>query len=183
MPQVRAYVDGRQAGVTFQRVLGRNADRTRRTVRQSAQDIADEIQTQGWADISKAGRFGSRWVQGLHVTVTEGGGSIRVSVTHDVPYWTVFEKGKVIQGKPMLWIPLSFAEDAQGVWARNYPGHLFKINRDGDRAPLLLSSDTGEPKYFGKSEVTIPKKFHLREISKTAMLKLPLLFRYHRAEG
>jgi hypothetical protein len=29
---------------------------------------------------------------------------------------------------------------------------------------MLFSVEDGEPKYFGKEEVTIPQKFHLRQI-------------------
>lgn len=82
-----------------------------------------------------------------------------------VPYWTVFQFGKVIQGRPLLWIPLSFATDAQGVMARDYPGPLFRVDRAG-KAPLLMTNvgKRAEAKYFGKESVRIPKKFHLIEI-------------------
>jgi len=36
-----------------------------------------------------------------------------------------FQFGKVIHGKPLLFIPFSFAKDAQGVNARDY-GPLFE---------------------------------------------------------
>lgn len=182
MTTVRAYLDDRRAGALFQRALGRNADRTRKAVREAVADVSDEILKQGWADISSAGRFGSRWLQGLHVTTTEGGGSIKIDVTHDVPYWSVFENGALIKGRPLLWIPLSFADDAQGVSARNFPGVLFRVDRKVGR-PLLMSVADKQPKYFGIDEVEIPKKFHLRQIVKNAAAKLPVLFRYHRAEG
>jgi hypothetical protein len=128
--------------------------------------MAAEIKTRGDADIKQAGNFGSRWTDGFHVNVTEGGGHIRIAATEDVPYWRVFQYGAVIHGKPLLWIPLSFAADAQGIRASEYPGRLFRVDRAG-KAPLLLApGKPAQPKYFGKESVTIPKKFHLIEIGR-----------------
>jgi hypothetical protein len=73
----------------------------------------------------------------------------------------VFELGAKIFGRPLLWIPLSFARDAQGLRARDFPEPLFRVNRLG-KAPLLMSK-TG-PKYFGKESVTIPRKWQLRAV-------------------
>jgi hypothetical protein len=81
-----------------------------------------------------------------------------------VPYWRVFQNGAIIQGKPLLWIPLSFATEAQGVSAKDYPGRLFRVDRKSGGAPLLMSADDKQPKYSGHESVRIPKKFHLVEI-------------------
>lgn len=176
MTTVRVYFDNDRIGPKFQRSVYRQADNVRQSMRLAAKETADDIVALGRADIGQAGRFGSRWMQGLHADVTEGGGNIRLAVYHDVWYWRVFEKGAVINGKPMLWIPLSFATDAQGVFARDYPGGLFKVERAG-KAPLLLSREDKKPKYFGKESVTIPKKFHLAEISRRAAQQLGDLYR------
>lgn len=173
---LRVYFDSDRAGPKFERSVFRQADIVRQAARTTAKETADDILALGRADIQSAGRFGSRWTQGLHAEVTEGGGSIRIAVTHDVPYWRVFEKGAVIHGRPMLWIPLSFAADAQRVWARDYPGGLFRVDRPG-KAPLLLSRESKEPKYFGKEFVTIPKKFHLGEITRKAARQMKELYR------
>jgi hypothetical protein len=110
------------------------------------------------------GNFGSqRWQQGFRALVSYVSRiEIVVRVTHAVKYWKVFEFGAVIKGRPLLWIPLSFAKDAIGKRARDYPGPLFRVDRKG-KAPLLLTTG-GVPKYFGKESVKIPKKFHLRSI-------------------
>jgi hypothetical protein len=89
-----------------------------------------------------------------------------------LPYWTVFQFGKVIHGRPLLWIPLRFAADAKGVRARDYPGKLFRVNRKGGKAPLLLSAATKEPKYFAKPYVKIPKKFRVLEIARELSHKI-----------
>jgi hypothetical protein len=102
-----------------------------------------------------------------------------------------------------LWIPLSFAGVPEGMWARDYPGKLFRVERSArlpplpaktakaigpvralsaqfstaDKAPLLFSATDRKPKYFGKPYVNIPQKFHLRSIAKEEVKRLPLLFR------
>jgi hypothetical protein len=163
---LRVYVDKDRVGPLFQRAVSRAGDRVREAARDAARDMAEEIEFEGEGDIESAGNFGSQWTEGLHATVTEGGGNIKIDVTEDVPYWHVFQYGAIIHGKPLLWIPLSFAKDAQGIRARDYPGMLFRVDRQG-KAPLLLTpGKPAQPKYFGKASVTIPKKFHLIEIAR-----------------
>lgn len=167
MAGIRFYFDGDRTGPLFQRMTVRQGDRVRAAARAAALDAAADIEEQGAADIKDAGNFGSRWTSGFKATVGEGGGNIKIAVTEDVPYWRVFQYGAVIHGKPLLWIPMSFAADAQGVNASDYPGMLFRVDRKADGLPLLLTP--GKPaqvKYFGKASVTIPKKFHLLEITR-----------------
>lgn len=169
---IRIYVDGDRVGPLFKRGMVRKAEQVRTASRAAAQDAAKEIETKGRADISNAGHFGSRWTDGFNATVTEGGGNIRINVTEDVPYWTVFQFGKVINGKPLLFIPFSFADDAKGVNARDY-GPLFRVTRKSDGLVMLLApGDPAVPKYFGKASVTIPKKFHLIEIARAAAKRM-----------
>lgn len=168
MTAIRVYFTGERLGSVFERSTRRQATKVRSAARAAAQDVANQIVVLGQSDIARAGEFGSRWTEGLKATVTEGGGNIRINVTHDVSYFSVFQYGKVINGKPMLWIPLSFAEDAKGVYARDYPAQLVRVDRKAGGAPLLLSTDDKQPKYFGKESVTIPKKFHIVEIARAA---------------
>lgn len=169
-----------QIGQRVKRSMRANADAVRSAMRDTAADAAERIMEEGRADIKSAGNFGSRWTDGWQARVSEGGGNIRVTVTMAVAYWTVFQDGKVIQGKPLLWIPLSFATDAQGISARDYPGQLFRVNRKSG-APLLMAGNgrTAEPKYFGKEQVTIPKKFRLREIIARVVRDLARTYRAH----
>ena len=172
MAAIRIYVDGDKAGPLFKRAVTRQADKVRTALRAGAKDAASEIETKGRADIRNAGNFGSRWTDGFNAKVTEGGGNIRISVTEDVPYWTVFQFGKVIQGKPLLFIPFSFASDAKGKNARDY-GPLFRVTRKSDGLVMLLApGKPAQPKYFGKASVTIPKKFHLIEIARDVAKKM-----------
>jgi len=176
--QIRIYVDENRAGAVFSRYGEKSKD----ALRGAANDAADEILARGQDDIESAGNFGDRWTEGLHVNVTEGGGNIKVSMTHDIPYWTVFEFGAVIHGNPLLWIPFSFADDAKGLWPRAY-GPLFRVDRKSDGLPILFAWSPGgrggkaEPKYFGKEQVVEPKKFHLREIAREVAKELPGYFK------
>jgi hypothetical protein len=165
---VRLYLAGERVGVQFAKNNVKNKTQMLSASRGAAEDVVKFVETKGRADIANAGKFGARWTQGFRGKVTEGGGNIRVAFTMpDTPpmkHWRVFQFGATIRGKPMLWIPLPFAKDAQGVRARDYPGRLFRVNREG-KAPLLLAAGKpAVPKYFGKSSVRIPKKFHLIEI-------------------
>lgn len=164
---VRIRFEGDQMGPKFKKNLKRHGRRMTRSLMGAAQDFVVEFLKQGRANIRSAGNFKStRWIQGLFANISRGGGNIVVGIGHHVSYWIVFQEGRVIHGKPLLWIPLEFASDAKGVNARDYPGRLFRVDRGAGKAPLLLSAATGEPKYFGKRYVRIPKKFRVLEISR-----------------
>lgn len=158
------YQDGDQLGRKFKNKTARFGERQIIAAQQAARMAADDMVNQGRADMRKAGNFKSeRWQKGLQARVSyQSRSDITIRLVHAVFYWHVFQFGATIKGRPLLWIPLDFAKDAQGKSARDYPGKLFRVDRKG-KAPLLMS-DTG-PKYFGKESVTIPKKFHLREIA------------------
>jgi hypothetical protein len=174
---LRVYFDGDRVGPMFARSVAREGARVRAAARGAAQDAAYDLEIRGRSDITQAGNFGSRWLDGFHVDVSEGGGSIRINAHEDVPYWRVFQFGATIAGKPMLWIPLSDT-DAKGVFARDYPGGLFHVTRKSDGLELLGSKaaaadgDKRPMRYFGKESVTIPKKFHLIEIAQDVARKL-----------
>lgn len=161
---VRVYLTGDRVGPKLDRLGTKSKQKILRAERGAAEDVRKEVLKAGRADIKQAGHFGTRWTEGFQGKITEGGGNIRIAFTHAVPYWRVFQYGAIIRGKPLLWIPLSFAKDAQGIRARDFPGKLFRVDRKGGKAPLLLSSADGQPKYFGKESVRIPKKFHIVEI-------------------
>lgn len=177
-----AYQNGDQLGRVLKNRTARFGERQIKAAQQAARDASAEILTRGRADIKKAGDFGSdRWQQGLQArTSFQSRSDITIRITHAVPYWVVFEEGRVIHGKPLLWIPFDFATDAQGKSARDYPGQLFRVDREG-KAPLLMSKDG--PKYFGKEKVTIPKKFHLRKIAADVSRKMGTFFKKAMSNG
>jgi hypothetical protein len=175
---VRTYFKEQRTGPLFSRGTARGGDVTRDIMRATANDIATAFIKAAGEDIKGAGKFGSRWTDGFTANVTQGGGNIRLDIDHQVPYFSTFTKTTTIQGKPMLWIPLSFAADAIGKRARDY-GPLFRVDRRGGKAPLLFSfgQKPAEPKYFGKSSVTIPQKFHTFEIARAVAARAGEFFK------
>lgn len=147
------YLDGDRVGPLFRRATDRYGAKVRNATRGAAQDAADEIEKEGREDIAGAGNFGSRWTEGFNATVTEGGGSIRIEVTEDVPYWSVFEFGAVIQGNPLLYFTPS--PDYKPLWDAN------------GKPPLVISV----------KQVIEPQKFHLRDIIRKVVKRLPELFK------
>lgn len=173
---VQIRFDGKQAGNQFQARVKKYSEQQIKATQYAANKAKDEIERLGRANISKGGKFQSeRWQAGFRATVQYLSRSgIIIRATHAVKYWRVFEFGATIKGKPMLWIPLSFASDAIGKSARDFGGKLFRVDRPG-KAPLLMS-DTG-PKYFGKESVTIPRKWRLRETIRTVVKRLPAYYK------
>lgn len=166
MSDLKLTFDGEKVGRAYSRNISRNKTRVLTAMRATAQSLADQGLLLGRADIRKASPAfakSKRWAPGLFAKISEGGGIIKVAFGHIVSYFMVHQKGATIHGKPLLWIPLSFAKDAQGVLARDFKQPLFRVDRDG-KAPLLLSAADKQPKYFGIDQVTIPKRFHVIEI-------------------
>ena len=143
-PQFKALVDG-------------FAEKTVAATQAATQRAATEIENLGRENIRAAGSS-TRLQDGFHAEATD----TTITVTHEAPFWIEFEEGRVIRGRPLLWIPLSFATEAQGVKARDFPGLLGRVDRAG-KAPLLIAPG-GRPMYFGKETITIQKKWNLRDI-------------------
>lgn len=135
----------------------------RKDLRKVIEPMMDEIKSKAIEDVSKAGKFGARWTQGFSVDISDSAEGIVGTLSHSVPYFLVFEYGATIHGKPLLWIPLTGAGVPPGTRARDFGSPLFRVNRKSG-APLLFSLIDKKPKYFGKESVTIPQKFHIRQI-------------------
>ena len=166
MPVTFKYVNGDKLGPQFRAQVKRFNEKQVRAIQTAARNVASDIEQLGRANIRAGGNFGSaRWQQGFRARVSfQSRTDITIRITHDVKYWVVFEEGRVIRGKPLLWIPLSFSTAGRlNVRARDYPGKLFRVDRAG-KAPLLL--DDSGPQYFGKESVRIPRKWRLRDIVK-----------------
>jgi hypothetical protein len=160
------YENGDQLGPKFTAGVRRHKTRATAALQAAARRAAEQIEIEGRANIRAGGNFGSaRWQEGFHARLSfQSKTDMVIRVTHDVRYWVVFEEGRTIHGRPLLWIPLSFGQAFHdNIRARDYPKPLFRVNRPG-RAPLLL--DDQGPQYFGKESVRIPRKWHLRDIVK-----------------
>ena len=169
MPRLGIIYDGKTAGETLRRNMTSNSAKSQAAMRGTAQDVSQEILQRGRTDIQQAGRYGSRWTQGLQAQVTStGGGDFKIEVTHSLPYFSFYLKGGVIKGNPLLWLPFSFAGLEKGQTPRDLTGTLFRVDRrSGD--PILVSKVDRQPKFLGKTSVTIPKKFHTIEIIRQIM--------------
>lgn len=174
---IRIDVDGQKIANQFGPRASRMSNDCIAALQAAAREASDRIEKRGRANMRGAGDFGSkRWQQGFQAFVSFASrASLRIRVTHAVSYWRVFQHGARIFGRPLLWIPLPFARDAQGVRARDYPGRLFRVNRLG-KSPLLMTTG-GKPKYFGRESVRIPKKFRLIEIAREVFRSMPAIYR------
>jgi hypothetical protein len=143
------------AGPDITSALQKGALQTAAQVRarmlETANAASAEILQRGRADISGAGKFGSRWTQGLTADISEQKDTVTITVREAVPYWTVFQYGKVIHGRPLLY---------------------FKPDR-----PILVRGKETNPAVISKYSVTIPKKFHLIEICHDVGQRLGQLYR------
>jgi len=175
---LRIIFDDKQTGRKFKFGTQRFAVTAGRAAARSMQELRRLFLREGRADIRAGGNFGRRWTQGLHADIEPGDDELLLQIYHDVPYFRIFEYGGVIKGRPLLWIPLSFAKLPAGqTGAAGYPGGLFRVDRKSGGAPLLLSVRDGKPKFFGKRSVTMPKKFHIREIARNLSYQLRDIYR------
>lgn len=142
-------------------------DRFTYAITAAANQVRSMIEDAARADIAASGNFGTRWISGLHVNMTATQNNMILSMTHDIEYAGIFETGGVIQGHPMLWLPLS-GTDAEGVRASEYGGLVSSRNPRRSGRPLLFSINDKLPKYFGIESATIPKKWHLNDIINSA---------------
>lgn len=171
------YENGDKLGPQFKASVTRHSERHILAVQSAARRAAEEIETLGRSNIRSGGNFSSaRWIEGFQARVSFlSRADLVIRVTHAVRYWKVFEEGRIIRGRPLLWIPLGFSEAGRlGVRARDFPGKLFRVNRPG-KAPLLMNEDG--PQYFGKESVRIPRKWHLRDIVKRVARNLKQYYR------
>jgi len=144
-------------------------DRWSKAITAAVNMIGSMLLSEMRSDIAGSGNFGERWTDGLKLNTTGAAPNFRLAFTHDIDYAGIFEKGGVIQGQPLLWIPLS-GTDAAGIRASAFGGLVSSRNqrKDGGR-PLLFAISDKLPRYFGIESVTIPQKWHLNEDIESVM--------------
>lgn len=127
---------------------------------------------EGRTSIRSAGRFHGPWVSGFRNRFYKNRGlDAALLVYHKIGLASVFETGKVIAGRPLLWIPLGrrvgFGKGARSPRALISAGKkLVKVERPGKR-PLLVESG-GAPLFVGVERVSIRKRFNLLAIIRRA---------------
>jgi hypothetical protein len=163
-------------GPQFKTQMAGLAQRLTKAIDTTMNMLQSMISDAAKADITGAGNFGQRWTDGLHVNLEGAAPNMRLYMTHDIPYASIFETGGTIQGNPYLWLPLS-GTDAEGIRASAFGGGLFsaKYPRRSGR-PLLFSITDKQPRYVGVPSVTIPKKFNLTEDVNTVMSNFRQVF-------
>jgi hypothetical protein len=94
-----------------------------------------------------AGGFGPKWQNALRANVYPvGRESIRAAavIYHKVPYAIAFQEGAIIQGKPLLWLPLPTVPMGRG--GRPIPASKF---RQQIGMPLYTIRRPGKPPMLG----------------------------------
>lgn len=109
--------------------------------------------TEGRANIGSAG-FGKKWQNALRDKYyPKGRESMRpaVQLYHRIPYADVFETGATIQGKPLLWVPITNNIPAKLSGRRISPssytrlvGPLASVNIPGRKPMLVAKADRGK---------------------------------------
>ena len=130
--------------------------------------FAENVQREGRADIAAAGRFSGDWISGFTYTISGEKGVKTVVFKHSKRLWRVFQKGAVLRGNPILWIPV----DPGDPRAKQYPGRLFKVKGRTKRDTPILMSDDGRVRYIGIKSARIKRKFHLLKIIRDEARKL-----------
>jgi len=132
---------------------------------QAATDAATMMQTQSRANISGAGKFNGEWIDGLTARVDKSAGHFVILVEHSLGAMVrPHQYGAQIFGRQLLWIPFEFAYEAKNIYARFFPHKLVWVNRKKGPPPILVSTVDGQPKYFGKERVFVPKRWNVVEI-------------------
>lgn len=171
---MRFSVDSSAPTQKFKRNLAGLKDRIDNAMVAAANMAASMIEDEARADIAAGGNFGSRWTEGLHVTVTPGTRNMQISMTHDIEYAGIFETGGKISGKPLMWIGIT-GTDADRVPVSQYGDQLFSA-KSARGTPLLFSVSDHQPKYFGIATVDMPPKWHLTDIQLRVMQNFRALF-------
>jgi hypothetical protein len=128
------------------RVIAESERPMARAATAAVREAGEIAKRDGRASIA-AGGFGSKWQNALRANVYPvGRDSIRAAavIYHKVPYAIAFEEGAIIQGKPLLWLPLSTVPIGRG--GRPIPASKF---RQQVGMPLYTIRRPGRPPMLG----------------------------------
>lgn len=177
-----AFIKIRLEGTNVRSQARINAERQRARVafaaRRAMEESRERIVSAGKEDMLAGGNFGSpRWQSSLHGTIDPEGvqtSNLTLSIRHRVFFWRVFEYGAKILGQPLLWIPLPW--NPNKVRARDFPGKLFRVDREG-KNPLLMAGKPAQAMYVGVKSVRLRRRFHLRPIIRRVAKQMPFIFK------
>jgi hypothetical protein len=171
---MRVYLSGPSMVAALTQTTRKASLEVRKRMAGAMRQAEKAILTQGRQDIQSAGNFGSRWTEGLTTEIDDETDKITLTVKHEVSYWSVFQTGKLIRGKPLLWVPLPGVDPSER-------GDFFQTSKKGNLLLFKREADGITPLRVGKSQVYIPKKFHLVEICKDVAGTLGQLYKLYQA--
>lgn len=120
-----------------------NGDRMAEAATEAMKEVGALAQAGGRASIKAAGgRFGRGWQNALRlINFPRHGASLGATafIYHKIPYAGVFERGAVIQGKPIMWVPLKNAPSTVG--GRKLTPDLYRVKV----GPLTYVKRPGHP--------------------------------------
>ena len=150
----------------------------------AVKDAARSTVAEGRANIAAAG-FSNRWQSGLRWKFIPGPDPEAV-IFHKIGLASVFEHGRTIGGKPLLWLPQreKVGRGQFGFGPRKYRGKLVSVNVRG-RAPMLFDPQRRElgPLFVGVRQVNIRKRFDLLRIFARAADKMREFYEQRIKEG
>ena len=143
----------------YDAVTKKEARNIRKAIAGTATEVAKSLRKAGRAEVKTAGRFGA-WAFSVR---SKRDGDFRVITAKASLVVEALETGRTLRGRPLLWIPIGSKKNAPPIG--KYPGKLARVDRPG-RAPLMVPLGGGPPLYFGKPQIVMPKKLHLRAIGR-----------------
>jgi hypothetical protein len=157
-----------------------NVQRKFRQAAQSAiKDAAAEAVTQGRSQIGAAG-FSSRWQKGLVSKSLKGKPDQPAQlIFHRIGFFTVFERGATISGKPLLWLPVEENLPASVHSPKQYRGGKLVSATIGGTPFLFSPKDYHKALFVGVPQVKIRKRLSLRNLFKSVAKQLPELLKKH----
>lgn len=140
--------------------------------RGAVKDVAELAVKDGRAEIASTG-FSSRWQQGLRFRFypNSPNGDPAAVLYHRIGLANIFETGKTISGKPLLWVPIGKKAGVNSP--RKYGKKLVSVNIAG-KPPLLFDAADRKlgPLFVGIRTATLRKRWNIRRIYERAMAKL-----------
>jgi hypothetical protein len=102
----------------WRKVFTADGERMATAATEAMREVGEIAQKAGRASIKAAGgRFGRGWQNALRLQVfprNEVSLGATAFIYHKIPYAGVFERGAVIQGKPIMWVPLKSSPSTIG---------------------------------------------------------------------
>lgn len=151
----------------------------------AVQDAAHEMVKEGRANIAQAG-FSQRWQEGLVAKFRPApeGGDPSAVVFHRKNYAVVFERGVTINGKPLLWLPVTANLPGKVRYPKKYRRKMVSVNVAG-KAPMLFDAQdrTKGPLFIGVRSVTLRKRWNLGEIFARVAAKMGEFFKARLKNG